>query len=79
MSETPEFKAVETTNRGKTTIYWGSMPFTAKAQEAQGKQIVLNGRIRTIKHAEGLVRGALIECGDYAGVSVLSDGEAQWK
>lgn len=76
---TPEFKAVETTNRGKTTIYWGSMPFTAKAQEAQGKQIVLNGRIRTIKHAEGLVRGSVIEAGDYCGISVVADGETQWK
>lgn len=76
---TPEFKAVETTNRGKTTIYWGSMPFTAKAQEAQGKQIILSGRIRTIKHAEGLVRGAVIEAGDYCGLAVYGDGEAQWK
>lgn len=76
---TPEFKAVETTNRGKTTIYWGSMPFTANAQEAQGKQIILSGRIRTIKHAEGLVRGAVIEAGDYCGISVVADGETQWK
>jgi len=72
----PEFKPVETTNRGKTEIYWAGYPWSDGERNVQHRSIVLSGRIRVVKAIEFLHRGKP-EKGDYCGISVYSDGESR--
>lgn len=79
MSDIPEFNAVEVTHKGKAEIFWGINPYNEQMApgDAQGLDIWLKGRIRTVKHMEGLKRGQTIQADDYIGISVYSDGEAR--
>ena len=79
MDEIPEFRVVEVTHRGKTEIYWAINPWRESMApgDAQGLDIFLKGRRRTVKHMEGLKRGQEINSDDYVGVSVYADGEGR--